>query len=238
MSAELKPVMASLERAATKATRDGMLRYGIPNDHAIGVTMGSLKVIAKKLGRDHALADALWKTKVYEARLLATLVDEPERVTAAQMDRWCRDFDNWGICDTACFALFDRTAHAWKKVEQWSSKKGEFQKRASFALLWSLSVHDKSSGDAPFLRGLELVEGAADDDRTYVRKAVNMALRAVGKRNRALNIAAVRTSRALAAGDGATARWIGKDALRELTSAGVTSRLPTGKGTIRPRGSK
>jgi 3-methyladenine DNA glycosylase AlkD len=141
------------------------------------------------------------------------------------MDRWCRDFDNWGICDTVCFALFDRTPHAWSKVTRWSTKREEFSKRGAFALLWALSVHDKTAGDEPFIEGLALIERAATDERHYVKKAVNMALRAIGKRNAALHKAAVTTARRLAASADATAQWIGKDALRELSSASVTRRL-------------
>jgi 3-methyladenine DNA glycosylase AlkD len=157
--------------------------------------------------------------------MLATLVDEPARVTPAQMDRWCRDFNNWAICDTACFCLFDRTPHAWQKVEQWSRRRDEFIKRAAFALLWSLTVHDKTANTDAFTRGLLMVERAATDERNFVKKAVNMALRAIGKRNRALNAAAVTVARRLSTSPDATARWVGKDALRELTSPAVTRRL-------------
>jgi 3-methyladenine DNA glycosylase AlkD len=157
--------------------------------------------------------------------MLATFVDEPARVTAGQMDRWCRDFDNWAICDTACFALFDRTPHAWRKVAQWARRRDEFGKRAAFALLWSLTVHDRRAGDEPFARGLRLIEQAATDERNFVKKAVNMALRAVGKRNPALTAAAVTVARRLAASPQAAARWVGKDALRELASPKVRSRL-------------
>jgi 3-methyladenine DNA glycosylase AlkD len=132
------------------------------------------------------------------------------------MEEWRRDFDNWAICDTACFALFDRTPHAWSKVRQWAGLKDEFGKRAAFALLWGLTVHDKRSGDEPFLKGLKLIEEAADDERNFVKKAVNMALRATGKRNAALRAAAVAVAQRLAASDNAAARWNGKDALREL----------------------
>ena len=141
------------------------------------------------------------------------------------MDRWCRDFDNWAICDTICFNLFDRTPHAWAKVAQWSGKRSEFEKRAAFALLWSLTVHDKHAGNEQFVQGLALIERAAADERNFVKKAVNMALRAIGKRNRALNAAAVAVARRLAASQEAAARWVGKDALRELTSPGVARRL-------------
>jgi 3-methyladenine DNA glycosylase AlkD len=157
--------------------------------------------------------------------MLTSFVDEPARVTPEQMDRWCRDFDNWGLCDTLSFNLFDRTPHAWTKVEEWSEEPEEFVKRTAFALLWSLSVHDKVSGDEPFVHGLQLIERAATDERPFVKKAVNMALRAVGKRNSALNAAAVKVARRLAASSDAAARWVGKDALRELTSASVLRRL-------------
>jgi 3-methyladenine DNA glycosylase AlkD len=156
---------------------------------------------------------------------LAAFVDEPAKVTPAQMDRWCRDFDNWAVCDTACFHLFDKTQHAWKKVEDWSKLTGEFQKRASFALLWSLAAHDKATGSEPFLQGLALIEQAADDPRNFVKKAVNMALRAIGKRNAALHVAAVQSAARLATSGDVTARWVGKDALRELNSGGVKRRV-------------
>ena len=155
-------------------------------------------MLAKRLGRNHELAAALWDTGWYEARMLTSFVDEPARVTPAQMDRWCRDFDNWAICDTVCFHLFDRTPHAWAKVAQWRDRRDEFVKRAAFALLWSLTVHDKRADDEPFAEGLPLIERAATDERNFVKKAVNMALRAIGKRNPALNAAAVTVARRLA----------------------------------------
>ena len=137
--------IAWLRSHATKATRDGMARYNVPSDKAFGVSMKNIQVLAKQLGRDHALAAALWETGWYEARMLTAYVDEPERVTSAQMDRWSRQFDNWAICDTLAFALWDRTPHAWTKVEQWAGRREEFIKRTAFALLWSLSVHDKEA---------------------------------------------------------------------------------------------
>ena len=137
----------------------------------------------------------------------------------------CRDFDNWAICDTACFTLFDRTPHAWRKVEQWSRRRDEFVKRAAFALLWGLTIHDKDADDEPFIQSLVLVEHAATDERHFVKKAVNMALRAIGKRNRTLNAAAVEVAQCLSDSPHAEPRWVGKDALRELTSPAVTKRL-------------
>jgi len=222
---EPKEVLAWLKRRGTKAERDGMARFALPSDKAFGVSVGTLKQEAKRIGRNHELALSLWKSGWHEARILATMIDDPARVTVAQMDRWCGDFDNWGIVDTACFHLFDRTPHAWGRLVPWSKKRDEFGKRAAFALLWSLSAHDKRATDAAFVKGLALIERAAGDDRNFVKKAVNMALRAVGKRNPVLNAAAVATSRRLAASDQPSARWIGKDALRELTGPSVARRL-------------
>lgn len=213
---DVPSILATLRSLASKSVRDGMARYAIPSDKAFGVSVGTLRKEAKRIGRDHELAEGLWKTGLYEARMLATMIDEPEKVTAAQMDRWCRDFDNWAIVDTACFHLFDKTVAAWTMVERWANLKGEFQKRAAFALIWSLTVHDKRSGDAAFLNRLKLIERAATDERNFVKKAVNMALRATGKRNAALHAAATATAERLADSSDLTARWNGKDALREL----------------------
>jgi 3-methyladenine DNA glycosylase AlkD len=222
---EVRSALKWLKSHSTKSTLDGMARYAIPSDKAFGVAYKDMKVLGKRLGRNHELAGALWDTGVYEARMVASFLDDPSQITPAQMDRWCEDFDNWAICDTMCFNLFDRTPHAWAKVAQWSSSKDEFVKRTAFALLWSLSVHDKRAGNEPFVEGLVLIERAADDERNFVKKAVNMALRAIGKRNRALNAAAVAAARRLAGSSNASARWVGKDALRELTSPSVIRRL-------------
>jgi 3-methyladenine DNA glycosylase AlkD len=198
-----------------------MARYAIPSENALGVAMRDIKALGTKLGRNHDLAGALWATGVYEARVLCSFVGDPAKLTPAQMDRWCKDFDNWAICDTICFNLFDRSPHAWAKVTEWSSRRGEFEKRTAFALLWSLSMHDNRADDKQFVRSLALIERAADDERNFVKKAVNMALRAIGKRSRALNTAALATARRLAASEDVTARWIGRDALKELTSRRV-----------------
>ena len=220
-------VVAWLEKNATKATRDGMARYGLPSDKAFGITMSQLKTLARLVGRNHDLAADLWSTGLYDARMAAALIDDPAQVTAAQMDRWCKNFDNWGIVDTACFALFDRTPHAWAKVSKWATKKPEFEKRAAFALLWGLTTHDKTAPDTHYIGGLALIEQAATDERHFVKKAVNMALRAVGKRNKTLNTAAVVVARRLAASDDPTASWNGRDALRELGGPSVTRRIGT-----------
>ncbi len=224
-SDEVRAALKWLKSHAAKATLEGMARYAIPSDHAYGVAMRDIKALGKKLGPDHELAVALWDTGVYEARMLTSFVGEADKLTAAQMDRWCKDFDNWAFCDALSFNLFDRSPHAWGKVAEWSRNKSEFEKRTAFALLWSLSVHDKAASDAQFIKGLALIEREAGDERNFVKKAVNMALRAIGKRNRALNAAAVEVARRLAESQEATAKWVGKDALRELESSGLVARL-------------
>jgi 3-methyladenine DNA glycosylase AlkD len=205
-----------LEREATKHDLDNLPRFGIVAPTALGVSVANIRKIAKELGRDHDLAEALWQTGVYEARMLATFVDDPALVTPAQMDRWCKDFDNWAVCDTACFHLFDKTPHAFAKVVHWSKRRDEFVKRAAFALLASLAGHDKKSGDEPFLATLPLIEKAATDERNFVKKGVSWALRGVGRRNAALYAAAMPLAQRLAESDNAAARWIGKDAIRDF----------------------
>jgi 3-methyladenine DNA glycosylase AlkD len=222
---KVEAALAWLKRKSTKRDRENMPRFGIVARKAFGVSMANVRVLAKRLGRDHELAASLWDTGWYEARMLASLVDEPALVTPAQMDRWCLDFDNWGICDTVCFHLFDRTPHAWRKVAQWSVRRKEFEKRAAFALMASLALHDKRSGDEPFLRGLHYVTAAAADERNFVKKAVSWALRGVGQRNRALNAAAVDVARRLVDSPHAAARWVGRDALREFARPAVARRL-------------
>lgn len=206
-----------LRQHASEAIRHDMpIRYGIHTANAIGVSMADMKRLAAQLGRSHMLADALWATALYEARIVASMVDEPTRVTPEQMDRWCRDFDNWGICDTVCFHLFDRTPHAWVKVEQWADEPDEFVKRAAFALLWGLARHDRDADDEQFAGGLALIEREAIDERPLVKKSVSMALRSIGKRNAVLNAAAQAVAERLSEGPGGSARWVGKVALRDL----------------------
>jgi 3-methyladenine DNA glycosylase AlkD len=222
---DVQSVLALLERRGTARTRDGMARYGIVAEKAFGVPVGTLRQIAKDRGRDHDLALALWTTGWYEARLLASFVAEPERVTPALMDRWCRDFDNWAVCDTVCFHLFDRTPHAFGKVAQWAKRRDEFVRRGAFALLASLAGHDKKSGDEPFRRCLPLIEKAAADDRNFVKKAVSWALRGVGRRSVELHKASLALAQRLAVSPQAAGRWVGKDALRDLTRPLITRRF-------------
>lgn len=225
-SEQVSEVLTWLERKGSSRVREQMTtRYGIVTPKAFGVPMGTIQLLAKRLGTDHELAAALWATGWYEARLLCAYVDDPARVTPAQMDRWVRDFDNWGICDTVCFKLFDRTPHAWAKVAPWSRRRDEFGKRAAFALLASLGLHDKRAGDDAFLRCLPLIERGASDERNFVKKGVSWALRLVGRRNRVLNEACVELARRLVAAPDPASRWVGRDALRELTGPIVRRQL-------------
>ena len=214
-----------LKKHSKKSVRDGMARYAIPSEKALGVLMGDIQKLARLLGRDHALALELWKTDVYEARMLCAYVDEPEHVTPAQMDAQARDFDNWAICDTLCFALWVRTPHAFAKIKKWATSRDEYVKRASFALLASMALKHKESTDADYLRSLPLMEKAASDERNFVKKAVSWALRGIGGRNRQLSAAALALGERLSASAEPTERWVGKDVLRELSKPAAQRRL-------------
>ncbi|MEY2580160.1 MAG: hypothetical protein QOE09_9 [Ilumatobacteraceae bacterium] len=191
-------------------------RYGIHTDRAFGVPMARMKVLAKQLGTDHGLATELWASGWYEARIVASMVDDANAVSPEQMDAWCDDFDTWAIVDTVCFNLFDRAAHAWSKVDQWATSDREFVKRAGFALLWSLALHDRSTHDDRFVHGLGLIEREAGDGRHLVDKAVGMALRAIGKRRSSLTVAAISVAERLAESQDPAVRRIGRPALSEL----------------------
>jgi 3-methyladenine DNA glycosylase AlkD len=218
--------------------RAGMARYGINVENAFGVSVYELRRVAKRLGRDHELALALWRTGNHEARLLACFVEDPAAVTAEQAEAWARDFDSWDLCDQATTSLFDRTPHAWSLAPAWAERDEEWVRRAGFALMAGLAVHDRSASDAAFLELLAAIERGAFDERNFVKKAVNWALRNIGKRNRALNEAALACAqRILAAaneraggergGDPGSraARWVARDAIRELTSEKIRARL-------------
>jgi 3-methyladenine DNA glycosylase AlkD len=235
---QVQAVLAELKKLATKATRDGMARYAIPNEHAFGVPMATMQALAKRLGRNHELAAGLWETGWYEARTVAALIDEPDLVTAAQMDRWAREFGNWAVCDSVCFFLFDRTPHAFRKVEQWARHKDEYVKRGAFALLASLAAHDKLATDDDFMGCLPLVEEAAPDERNFVKKGVSWALRMIGRRSPELNAASVAVARRLAESGEPAAWWIGKGAVRELTSPTVKRALESKVARAAKKGAK
>ena len=204
---------------------EGMARYGINVAQAYGASIPTLRALAKGIRRDHALAQQLWASGVHEARILAGLIDDPKQVTEEQMERWARDFDSWDVCDQVCGNLFDKTPFAYAKAVEWSARPEEFVKRAGFVLMASLAVHDKKASDDAFLRFLPLVEREATDERNFVHKAVNWALRQIGKRNAKLLRAALKRAKRIQKLDSKSARWIAADAIRELESDAVQARL-------------
>ncbi|MEW5747444.1 MAG: DNA alkylation repair protein [Candidatus Thermoplasmatota archaeon] len=226
--------LSELRRLARPCDLDGMARYGIRSKVILGVRTPDLVALARRIGKDHRLALALWRTGVYEARHLAVLVDEPDKVTEAQMERWAGDFDNWAICDGTCLHLFDRTRFAHGKALEWTARDEEFVKRAGFALMAVLAVHDKEAPDSVFLAWLPVMARESTDERPYVRKAVNWALRQVGKRNLRLNKAAVATALRISRKDSKAARWVAADALRELRGEAVQRRLASRRPAARP----
>jgi 3-methyladenine DNA glycosylase AlkD len=204
----------------------GMARFGIrPRSKVIGISVPTLRDMAKEIGKDHQLALRLWNSGIHEARVLACLVDDPEQVTERQMDDWVRGFDSWDVCDGCCSNLFDKTKMAFQKAFDWSAREEEYVKRAGFVMMAALSVHDKKAEDKKFLAFLPVIIRASKDERNFVKKAVNWALRQIGKRNKRLNNAAIKVGEGIAKLDSPSARWIASDALRELRSEKVQSRL-------------
>jgi 3-methyladenine DNA glycosylase AlkD len=207
----------------------GMARFGINPKGTYGVSIPRLRKMAKELGTDHRLALKLWATAVHEARILASMIDDPNQVTVKQMEVWVKDFDSWDVCDQCCSNLFDKSRFAVRKAIEWSSRKEEFVKRAGFVLMAALAVHDKDASDATFHRFLAIVDRECTDERNFVKKAVNWVLRQIGKRNLALNKSAIDTARKIRERESKTARWIASDALRELTSRNVQRKIRSTK---------
>jgi len=204
---------------------EGMARFGIQSSNSFGVSVPKLRTLAREVGRDHLLALKLWETGLHDARLLATMVDIPEEVTVDQMDKWVRDFDSWDVVDGSCGNLFDKTPFAVSKAKEWCKRDEEFVKRAGFVLMAELAVHDKEAKDKVFLDFLPLIIGGASDRRNFVKKAVNWALRQIGKRNLRLNKAAISTALKIQKMESGAAKWVASDALRELKSSQVLKRL-------------
>jgi len=221
----LNQVLKKLEAQANPAAVRGMARFGITAARAFGWSTPALKKLAREIGKDHALAERLWSTGILEARYLAGLVAERQRVTERLMDDWVKDFDSWAVSDGTCLNLFRYTPFAYRKCREWSARREEFVKRAAFALMACLAVSDKDAPNQTFLRLLPLIKREARDERNYVRKAVNWALRQIGKRNLRLNRAAIEVAREIHEMDSPAARWIASDALRELRSPAVQRRL-------------
>jgi 3-methyladenine DNA glycosylase AlkD len=218
-------IIASLKSMRNPRNIEGMARFGINSKNTLGIPIPVLRDIAKKEGKSHELALALWKSEIHEARMLAAFVDEPAKVSEQQMEEWVCDFDSWDVCDQVCSNLFDRTPFAHAKAAEWSGRKAEFEKRAGFAMMAALSVHDKNAGDGAFIAFLPMIMREAADERNFVRKAVNWALRQIGKRNARLNKRALASAKEIAKRDSKAARWIAADAIRELESEAVRKKL-------------
>ncbi|HEY4979539.1 MAG TPA: DNA alkylation repair protein [Candidatus Acidoferrum sp.] len=218
-------VVEELKRLGSRRNVEGMARFGIRAKVCYGVAKPALDELAKEIGKNHQLALELWDSGVHDARILAGMVDDAKQVTASQMERWVRDFDNWDICDGTCCHLFVFTKAAWTKAYAWSKRKNEFQKRAGFALAAYLAYRDKAASDGEFREFLKVIEREARDERNFVRKAVNWALRNIGKRNLRLNREAIRLAEKLRKNKLPVTRWIAGDALRELQGEAVQRRV-------------
>jgi len=222
---ECDELLKRLKLMSNPKAVEGMARFGINPHNTCGVSIPDLRRIAKEVGKDHALAQELWQSGIHEARIIACLVDDPKSVKEEQLDRWVRDFDSWDVCDQCCSNLFDKTKFGYDKAVEWANQSEEFVKRAGFTMMAVLAVHDKKATDADFLRFLPIIKDQSVDERNYVKKAVNWALRQIGKRNQNLNKAAIKTANEIRTIDSKSARWIASDALRELTSKAVQQKL-------------
>lgn len=221
----LERILRQLRTHADPAAVAGMARYGIRPARPLGVTVSTLRVMAKGIGTDHRLAVRLWKSGIHEARILATLVTDPDEMTEVQIEEWVRQIDSWDLCDQCCANAFAWSPLAERKCLEWSSQEGEYVKRAAFSLMARLAVGNKSAQEKMFIRFLRIISREASDDRNYVRKSVNWALRQIGKRSLSLHRHAVATAREISRINTPSARWIARDALRELTSVQILQRI-------------
>lgn len=228
----IETTLSHIKSLAKPGNREGMARFGIRVDDAFGVSIYELRKIAKESGTDHKLALGLWETGNHEARILAGMIDDPALVTETQMERWVKDFNSWDMCDQVCSNLFDRTKYAYKKSVEWTKRDEEFVKRAGFVLMAALSVHDKHAADPKFEKFLPIIERHATDERNFVKKAVNWALRQIGKRNAHLNKKAIDVAERIGKTESKAARWIASDALKELRSDKVRKKLQQEVNTI------
>ena len=222
---DYEDIIKKLKSMRSEHNRQGMARYGINVEKALGVSIYKVRPIAKEIGTNHELAQKLWDSGIHEARILAGYIEDPKQVTEEQMERWVLDFNSWDLCDQVCTNLFDRTKFAHKKVHEWSRREEEFVKRAAFTIIAGLAVHDKNAKDEDFEQFFDLIKKESHDDRNYVKKAVNWALRNLGKRNLALNRRAIEVAEKMKQMDSKAARWIASDTLRELRSEKIRKRL-------------
>jgi len=223
--ASVKDVLDKLQSKAKPEQLTGMAKYGITVEGRLGVSVPDMRNLAKELGRDHELALDLWRTGIAEARIVAGMVGDPAKLTEEQMEEWVKGINSWDVCDQVCMNLFEKNQLAWKKIIDWSEREEEFVKRTAFSLIACLAWHDKKASESKFVELLPVIARAATDERNFVKKAVNWALRNIGKRNLNLNQAAINTAREIQKLDSKAARWIAADAIRELESDTVQSRL-------------
>ena len=224
---KVEEILKKLKKLSNPKSLAGMARFGIKPKDALGISIPKLRKLAKEIGRNHKLALQLWKTGVHEARILAGMIDEADKVTQKQMDVWIKGFDAWDICDATCQNLFDKTPYAFNKAVEWTKRASEYEKRAGFALMACLAWHDKKASDNKFIKFFPDIKRGSTDDRNYVKKAVNWALRQIGKRNVNLNKKAIEVAQKIQRMESKPARWIANDALRELKSEAVQKRLST-----------
>jgi len=222
---QLKAVLAELKTMGDRESAAGMARYGINAERALGVSIPKLQGLAKKIGTNHRLADALWSSDIHEARILACMIDDPQQVDAQQLERWVKEFDSWDLCDQCCNRLFGKTAYAAQKSLEWAGRPEQFVKRAGFVLMAVLAVHAKKATERQFDSFFERIKKEACDERKFVKKAVNWALRQIGKRSLTLNKKAIAVAEEIQQLESKTARWIARDALRELTAEKIQKRL-------------
>jgi 3-methyladenine DNA glycosylase AlkD len=218
-------IIRKLKSLSNPKAVEGMARFGINPENTFGISIPDLRKLAKEIGRYHKLAQELWNSGFHEARILASMVDEPEKVTEKQMENWVKDFDSWDMCDQVCMNLFDKSPIAFKKALKFSDKKKEFERRAGFALMACLAWHDKISPDEKFYKFFDKIKKHSTDERNFVKKSVNWALRQIGKRNINLNELAIKTAREIQKMDSKSAKWIASDALKELTDEKIKKRL-------------
>jgi 3-methyladenine DNA glycosylase AlkD len=221
----VKDVLDKLQSKAKPEQLAGMAKYGITVEQRLGVSVPDMRKLAKELVRDHKLALDLWRTGIAEARIVAGMVGDPAKLTEEQMDEWVKGIDSWDVCDQVCMNLFEKNQLAWKKIVDWSEREEEFVKRTAFSLIACLAWHDKKASDENFIELLPVIIREATDERNFVKKAVNWALRNIGKRNLNLNEAAINAAKEIKRLDSKAARWIAADAIRELESDAIQRRL-------------
>jgi len=222
---QLNQILKKLKSLSNPKAVAGMARFGINPEKTYGISIPVLRKMAKEIGKNHNLALKLWDSGIHEAKILASMIDEPEKVTKKQMDEWIKNFDSWDVCDQCCMNLFSKTPYSWEKAKKWTNRKKEFEKRAGFALIACLAWYEREAHDKKFEQFFPLIKKHASDNRNFVKKAVNWSLRQIGKKNMNLNKIAIKTAKEISKINSKSAKWIASDALRELTDKKVKKRF-------------